>query len=70
MKDRLGLQKRLDSMLWNQAPRNPTQTMYRRFRSMPHTDLSNDFTRHQEDFTNRLKLARRSWVSDYLDDSE
>jgi len=50
---------------WNIAPRNPTQTRYRRFLKMPGSELKTSFTDIQKDFEKHLNDRLKTHYSDY-----
>lgn len=47
------------NLLWNAAPRNPTQTAFARFQKVPHGEMRSMFTDSAESFANTNPLTKR-----------
>ena len=62
MKDAIG-----QNMLYNIAPRNPTQTAFRRFARVPHGVMRSAFSDSQESFTKSNPLKVREIDTPFSD---
>ena len=62
MKDAIG-----QNTFWNLPPRNPTQTVFRRFAKVPHGAVRSAFSDSQEDFAKSNPLTVREIDTPFSD---